>query len=164
MTEATVWQRAASFAASHHRGQQRKDQRTPYFAHPARVALTLCLEFGCRDETVIAAALLHDVLEDTTADYEDLVDEFGPEVARLVACLSKDSRLPAEFDVTPFLRAGPNLLAVAVVRWSDATYIEDQDHWFMAGLHREVYLYATGREYIADLSIRSRRRIRPPRR
>ena len=69
--------------------------------------------------------------------------------------MSKDSRLPAEFDVTPFLRSGSNQLAVAVVRWSDATYIEDQDHWFMAGLHREVYLYATGSEHIADLSVRA---------
>ncbi len=69
--------------------------------------------------------------------------------------MSKDSRLPAEFDVTPFLRSGENQLAAAVVRWSDATYIEDQDHWFMAGLHREVYLYATGHEYIADLSVRA---------
>ena len=68
--------------------------------------------------------------------------------------ISKDSRLPAEFDITPYLRAGANQLAVAVVRWSDATYIEDQDHWFMGGLHREVYLYATGHEYISDLSVR----------
>ena len=55
--------------------------------------------------------------------------------------MSKDSRLPAEFDVTPYLGTGANQLAVAVVRWSDATYIEDQDHWFMGGLHREVFLY-----------------------
>ncbi len=67
--------------------------------------------------------------------------------------LGKDSRLPSEFDVTEHLVAGENVLAVMVVRWSDATYVEDQDHWFMAGLHREVYAYATGRRYIEDLHI-----------
>ena len=68
--------------------------------------------------------------------------------------LSKDSRLPAEFDLTPHLFDGENTLVAMVVRWSDATYIEDQDHWFMAGLHREVYLYATGATYIADMRAR----------
>ena len=77
--------------------------------------------------------------------------------------LSKDSRLPAEFDLTPHLYDGENTLVAMVVRWSDATYIEDQDHWFMAGLHREVYLYATGATHIADMRAkgsRGRRRLR----
>ncbi|MDE0885016.1 MAG: DUF4981 domain-containing protein [Myxococcota bacterium] len=69
--------------------------------------------------------------------------------------LSKDSRLPAEFDLTPHLYDGENTLVAMVVRWSDATYIEDQDHWFMAGLHREVYLYATGATHIADMRARA---------
>ncbi len=69
--------------------------------------------------------------------------------------LSKDSRLPAEFDLTPHLYEGENTLVAMVVRWSDATYIEDQDHWFMAGLHREVYLYATGAAHIADVRARA---------
>ncbi|HKX45156.1 MAG TPA: glycoside hydrolase family 2 TIM barrel-domain containing protein, partial [Planctomycetota bacterium] len=69
--------------------------------------------------------------------------------------MSKDSRLPAEFDVTDRLEAGENLLAVMVVRWSDATYVEDQDHWFMAGLHREVHLYATERFHVADVRVRA---------
>ena len=63
----------------------------------------------------------------------------------------KDSRLPSEFDVTRFVRPGENLLAVAVVRWSDASWLEDQDHWWMAGLHREVYLYSTGAVHLADV-------------
>lgn len=67
--------------------------------------------------------------------------------------LHKDSRLPAEFDLTPHLVDGENLLCAAVVRWSDASYIEDQDHWWMAGLHREVYLYSTGHAYIEDLKV-----------
>lgn len=51
---------------------------------------------------------------------------------------SKDSRLPAEFDITPMLRPTNNTLCVVVVRWSDGSYIEDQDHWWMAGIHRSV--------------------------
>ncbi|MFP6629514.1 MAG: glycoside hydrolase family 2 TIM barrel-domain containing protein [Myxococcota bacterium] len=67
--------------------------------------------------------------------------------------MSKDSRLPAEFDLTPHLLDGENVLAAMVVRWSDASYLEDQDHWFMAGLHRDVYLYATGLVHVADVKL-----------
>ncbi len=68
--------------------------------------------------------------------------------------MSKDSRLPAEFDLTPHLQPGrDNVLAMMVVRWSDATYLEDQDHWFMAGVYRSVYCYATGVSYIADVKL-----------
>lgn len=66
--------------------------------------------------------------------------------------LSKDSRLPAEFDVTSLLRPGANNELVAVVvKWSDASFIEDQDMWWLAGLHRDVFLFATPTTYIADV-------------
>lgn len=52
---------------------------------------------------------------------------------------SKDSRLPFEFDVTPYLQS-KNTLQVVVMRWSDGSYVEDQDHWWMAGIHRSVEL------------------------
>ena len=66
--------------------------------------------------------------------------------------LSKDSRLPSEFDITPFARVGEkNLIAAVVIKWSDATYIEDQDQWWMGGLHREVYAYSTAPVYLADI-------------
>ncbi|MHC4446662.1 MAG: HD domain-containing protein [Planctomycetota bacterium] len=93
MSTSSLWQSAAAFAARAHRHQTRRDDRTPYMVHPARVALIVAVEFGCTDETVLAAALLHDVLEDTTADFDDLLEHFGPEVADLVSCLSKDNRL-----------------------------------------------------------------------
>ena len=67
--------------------------------------------------------------------------------------MGKDSRLPQEFDLTPFLRTGDNTLALVVVRWSDGSWLEDQDHWWMAGLHREVYLRSTGRSHIADVRV-----------
>ena len=66
--------------------------------------------------------------------------------------LSKDSRLPSEFDITPFVEAGrSNVLCAAVIKWSDATFLEDQDQWWMGGLHREVYVYSTATVFLADI-------------
>jgi beta-galactosidase len=66
--------------------------------------------------------------------------------------MGKDSRLPHEFDLTDFVTPGEAaLVACAVVKWSDATFVEDQDQWWMGGIHREVYLYATGPTHIADV-------------
>jgi beta-galactosidase len=67
---------------------------------------------------------------------------------------SKDSRLPAEFDLTPYLAAGDNLLALMVVRYSDSSFIEDQDQWWLGGLLRSVRLYSTAADYLADLDAR----------
>lgn len=91
-----LWQEAASFAARQHQGQLRKDGRTPYFAHPVRVALTVRQVFGIEDEVALAAALLHDLIEDTTTDYDDLLEKFGKDVADAVAALTKDARLPED--------------------------------------------------------------------
>ena len=88
--------RAVSFAAQAHKHQVRQDGVTPYVAHPVRVAFTLLTVFGIDDEPTLAAAVLHDTIEDTTTDFDDLAAEFGPDVARYVAALSKDSRLPEE--------------------------------------------------------------------
>ena len=69
---------------------------------------------------------------------------------------SEDSRLPAEFDVTPYLEAGENTVAVQVLRWSDGSYLEDQDHWRLSGLHRKVYLQARPRRaHVSDLAVRT---------
>ncbi len=65
---------------------------------------------------------------------------------------SKDSRLPASFDVTPHLRRGVNTVVLAVVQWSDATWIEDQDQWWMPGIHRSVTLTALPQIAIADVA------------
>lgn len=64
---------------------------------------------------------------------------------------SKDSRLPSLFEITPHLVAGDNTIALAVVQWSDATWIEDQDQWWLPGIHRGVSLIATGRTRIDDV-------------
>ncbi len=68
--------------------------------------------------------------------------------------LSKGTRNPAEFDVTSALVPGTNLVAAKVVRWSDASFVEDQDQWWNAGIYREVYLRATGSAYIEDVFAR----------
>src|SRR5688500_2703577 len=94
--ERPMWQRAAAMAARLHQGQMRKDGKTPYIAHPMRVALTVRDIFGVDDPVALAAALLHDLIEDTTADYDDVAKEFGPEVANVVAALTKDMRKPED--------------------------------------------------------------------
>jgi guanosine-3',5'-bis(diphosphate) 3'-pyrophosphohydrolase len=83
---------AVSFAARAHHGQFRKDRHTPYASHPFRVCLVLRHVFGIDDPAVLTAAVLHDTIEDTTTDFDDLVAHFGPEVAGWVALLSKDKR------------------------------------------------------------------------
>ncbi len=88
-----IWQNAASFAARAHAGQLRKDGETPYIAHLFRVAMTVRNVFEICDPDILAAALLHDTIEDTTVDYDELFDAFGPNIASLVVALTKDKRL-----------------------------------------------------------------------
>ncbi|GAB4513023.1 MAG: hypothetical protein Kow0047_24540 [Anaerolineae bacterium] len=66
---------------------------------------------------------------------------------------SQDSRLTAEFDVTPYLRPGENVLAVRVYRWSDGSYLEDQDFWRLSGIYRDVYLWAAPTVHVRDFAI-----------
>ncbi len=68
---------------------------------------------------------------------------------------SKDSRTPAEFDVTDFVQPGANQFAVEVYRWSDGSYLEDQDMWRMSGIFRPVYLYSTANARIRDFTVRT---------
>ncbi len=64
---------------------------------------------------------------------------------------SQDSRLPAEFDVSDYVHPGENMLAAEVIRWSDGSFLEDQDHWRMAGIYRSVMLYSLPPVYIQDV-------------
>lgn len=64
---------------------------------------------------------------------------------------SKDCRLPSEFDLTDYLQAGSNQLAIMVLRWSDTSYIEDQDQWWHAGIHRDVFIERTPAVYLRDV-------------
>jgi len=68
--------------------------------------------------------------------------------------LSKDSCLPAEFEITPLLNwKKDNEIIALVPKWSESNYIEDQDHWWLSGLHREVFLYSTAKIHIADVHV-----------
>jgi len=68
---------------------------------------------------------------------------------------SKDSRTPAEFDLTDYCHAGVNKVAVEVYRWSDGSYLEDQDMWRMSGIYRGVYLYSTAAARLRDFTVRT---------
>jgi beta-galactosidase len=63
---------------------------------------------------------------------------------------SQGSRTPAEFDITSYVRSGNNTLAVEVYRWSDGSYLEDQDFWRLSGIDRNVYLFSTPTVHIRD--------------
>lgn len=63
---------------------------------------------------------------------------------------SEDSKLAAEFDITKYVKAGENLVALQVYRWSDGSYLECQDMWRISGIERDVYLYATPKLDVRD--------------
>ena len=102
--------RALAFAERKHAGQFRKDGVTPYVEHPKGVMAIVRDEFGVSRPEVLAAALLHDTIEDTTTDFDDLDGRFGRRVASWVAVLTKDKRLPEarrEREYFESLRRGP---------------------------------------------------------
>ena len=68
---------------------------------------------------------------------------------------SQESRLPAEFDVTPYVQSGENSITCMVIRWSDGTWLEDQDHWWMTGLYRDVFVYAKPAAHMVDFFART---------
>jgi beta-galactosidase len=63
-----------------------------------------------------------------------------------------DNRLASEYDISPHVRAGTNELAVVVVRYSAQSYVEDQDQWWMAGLHRSVFVEARSAVHVRAVS------------
>ena len=66
---------------------------------------------------------------------------------------SEDSKTPAEFNITSYLKPGKNTLAVEVYKWSDASYLEDQDFWRMGGITRDVFLMARNPQHIRDFRV-----------
>lgn len=67
---------------------------------------------------------------------------------------SQGSMTPAEFKINDFVQVGNNKIAVAVYRYSDGTYLEDQDMWFLNGIYRDVYIYTEAKNYIDDFFAR----------
>lgn len=68
---------------------------------------------------------------------------------------SKGSRIPAEFDITGLVAPGRNVVAVRVYQWSDGTYCEDQDMWWLSGIFRDVYLVASPKVHIRDFCVKT---------
>ncbi|MDZ7772225.1 MAG: glycoside hydrolase family 2 TIM barrel-domain containing protein [Balneolaceae bacterium] len=68
---------------------------------------------------------------------------------------SQGSMTPAEFNITDYLRPGENVLAAEVYRWSDGSYLEDQDMWRLSGIYRDVFLYSTADLRIRDFHVRT---------
>ena len=86
---------AADFAAYKHRNQRRKDEeKTPYINHPIAVAKIISEIGNVEDPEVLAAALLHDTLEDTETTVDELIDNFGERVCSLVQEVTDDKTLP----------------------------------------------------------------------
>jgi (p)ppGpp synthase/HD superfamily hydrolase len=101
---------AVAFAARAHQGQLRKDRITPYHSHVFRVCLIVRHVFGVDDAAILTAAVLHDTIEDTTTDFDDIEERYGPEIAAWVALLSKDKRQrdeQREGDYCAHLRSAP---------------------------------------------------------
>ena len=64
---------------------------------------------------------------------------------------NKVTHMPGEFDITPYVREGENTLAVKVFKWSDGTYLEDQDCWRFSGIFRDVYMLGVPKTHIRDV-------------
>ena len=116
----TLVLKAADFAARKHRFQTRKDvHASPYINHPIEVARILSDVGGITDEEILAAALLHDTIEDTETTPEELEKEFGPRVRGIVEevtddkSLEKAERKRRQIEHAPHLSAGATQVKVA---------------------------------------------------
>jgi guanosine-3',5'-bis(diphosphate) 3'-pyrophosphohydrolase len=124
-----ILKEALALATAKHGGQLRADRVTPYVEHPKAVQAIVLKEFGVTAPEVLAAALLHDTIEDTTTDYDELAGKFGRRVASWVAVLTKDKRLPEarrEREYFDGLRRGP--LQAKLVKVADSLHnLRDSD-------------------------------------
>ena len=94
-SELALLLKALAFAAHKHRDQRRKDaEASPYINHPIALADVLVNEGGVADVEVLCAALLHDTVEDTDTTPGELEKVFGARIARIVAEVTDDTRLP----------------------------------------------------------------------
>jgi GTP diphosphokinase / guanosine-3',5'-bis(diphosphate) 3'-diphosphatase len=115
--------KALSFAANKHRNQFRKGSvPIPYINHPIAVADLIVRTGKIHDEATLAAALLHDTVEDTDTTLDDLEAEFGSEISKLVAELTDDKKLPKEERKRLQIEHAPSLSPRArIVKLADKT-------------------------------------------
>ena len=113
---------ATAFATQKHRTQRRKDGKTPYINHPVHVALILAEIGGVEDAEVLAAALLHDTVEDTDTTFEELEAHFGPRVRSLVEEVTDDPRLSPQAQKARQVETASELsLGATLIRLGDKT-------------------------------------------
>jgi len=115
---------AINFAAEKHRDQRRKDcYKTPYINHPIGVAYILMNCAGVTDENILAAAVLHDTLEDTQTTYEELVTNFGKTIADFVVEVTDDKSLPKEQRKMGQINHAPHMsMEASLVKLADKLY------------------------------------------
>ncbi|MDG3087339.1 beta-galactosidase [Vibrio hannami] len=107
---------------------------------------------GCyRTEFEISKA---DLLEQTRIVFDGVNSAFHIWCNGMWVGFSQDSRLPAEFDLSAHLVEGVNTLAVMVIRWSDGSYLEDQDMWWLSGIFRDVTLLTKPKSHLADVFVK----------
>lgn len=92
---------------------------------------------------------------DIILDFEGVESAFNCWINGEFVGYSEDSRLPASFDVTRLLKKGKNKLAVQVFRYSDGSYLEDQDYWKYSGIERDVYLIARPKSRVKDFEVKA---------
>jgi (p)ppGpp synthase/HD superfamily hydrolase len=144
---------AAEFASVSHRGQRRKYSAEPYIRHPARVAARM-VDLRM-DPEVVAAAWLHDVVEDCPVTLDEVAARFGPRVARLVGHLSEPPGIPggmrraerkACYRRRVLMLEGRDAIDVHTVKAADCLdnvpSIRDHDPGFWKVYGREVALLA----------------------
>ena len=68
---------------------------------------------------------------------------------------SEGSKTPAEFNITKYINSGTNTIMLQVIRWSDGTYLEDQDFWRLSGIERDVFLYAQPKVALRDFFVKT---------
>lgn len=112
--------------------------------------------FGCEDDAVLAAALLHDTIEDTGTDYDEILEQFGTQVADLVACMTKDMRLVEHERETSYdaqLARGPwqaRLLKLADVYDNLSEASDDRSRRKMVDKARRALALAAGDAELAE--------------
>lgn len=141
---------AFQFAAKAHRGQRRKGDGSPYIEHPVEVARLLHAA-GLADERLLAAAFLHDVVEDTDIDLDQLEKHFGEEVAALVDAMTEDK------SVQPYVRRKDHHRDQVAAFGAPAVCIYTADKLANLRSMREIYAVAgerAGERFKAPIDVR----------
>lgn len=104
-----IYDRALEFGIFHYADRLRKDKHNPILLHALRVVEIARRKANITDDRILAAAFLHDVLEDTLATEDELVKSVGPEVSKLVVLLTEDRRMPKSERKARMLNEFPSL-------------------------------------------------------